>query len=486
MLPEELFIQVLHLSFYGSIGCGVILICALINYTRTPRWIAMILWGLVALRLILPLSVSSTLSLLQLGNAADLPAQLENALNSDGTYSGNYKTAIEGSHEYELAVSVGSPVTASTEGGKIAYYYERANGSIAPAKTSYELFLTIGSRVWLAGIAALWLWAVCSYLRLKYRLRFSIRLSKGIYETDAVPSPCVTGILRPQIYLIPALTDQQKEHILLHEKMHIRYLDPVWKMVSFVVISIHWFNPFLWFMYKIFQGELEKACDERVLARLGEDKKADYSESLLALSASKNWRQKWNLPTPVSFGENNIKGRIKRILAYKKPLAAVSVLTALLAAAGCVIFLTTPADSATDTPLTDTALTDTKTPATPPESTNAINETIVLENTEIYEEHEYNGITYQAGDNGIFRKAQNDSAAEQIYAGFAGTSLHMTVFEEKLYFITDNTYTENALDWADNTIRYIDLASLDTGDLSMVRENALISDFLIDNGIIKI
>ena len=239
MLPEELFIQVLHLSFYGSIGCGVILICALINYTRTPRWIAMILWGLVALRLILPLSVSSTLSLLQLGNAADLPAQFENALNSDGTYSGNYKTAIEGSHEYELAVSVGSPVTASTEGGKIAYYYERANGSIAPAKTSYELFLTIGSRVWLAGIAALWLWAVCSYLRLKYRLRFSIRLSKGIYETDAVPSPCVTGILRPQFYLIPALTDQQKEHILLHEKMHIRYLDPVWKMVSFVVISIH-------------------------------------------------------------------------------------------------------------------------------------------------------------------------------------------------------------------------------------------------------
>ena len=89
MLPEELFIQVLHLSFYGSIGCGVILICALINYPRTPRWIAMILWGLVALRLILPLSVSSTLSLLQLGNAADLPAQLENALNSDGTYSGN-------------------------------------------------------------------------------------------------------------------------------------------------------------------------------------------------------------------------------------------------------------------------------------------------------------------------------------------------------------------------------------------------------------
>lgn len=511
MLPEELFITVLHLSFYGSIGCGVILICALINYTRTPRWISMILWGLVALRLVLPLSVSSTLSLLRLGNAADLPAQLEDALNSDDTYRGNYKTAIEGSREYELAVLAGSPVAANTEGGKMAYYYERANGSIAPAKTSYEMFLIIGSHVWLAGMAALWLWAICSYLRLKYRLRFSIRLCKGVYETDAVPSPCVTGILRPQIYLIPALTDQQKEHILLHEKMHIRHLDPVWKMVSFVVISIHWFNPFLWFMYKIFQGELEKACDERVLAHLGEDKKADYSESLLALSASKNWRQKWNFPTPVSFGENNIKGRIKRILAYQKPLAAVSVLTALLAAVGCVIFLTTPADSATDpsstNPGTQTALNPppddtiplsintepplTDQPATqsttaPTEITTTLNESIGPQNTEIYEELEYNGITYQAGDNGIFRKAENDSAAEQIYAGFAGTNLQMTVFEEKLFFKTDNTYTEGALDWADNTIRYIDLASLNTGELTMVRENALISSFGIYDGLIKI
>ena len=146
----------------------------------------MILWGLVALRLVLPLSVSSTLSLLRLGNAADLPAQLEDALNSDDTYRGNYKTAIEESREYELAVLAGSPVAANTEGGKMAYYYERANGSIAPAKTSYEMFLIIGSYVWLAGMAALWLWAICSYLRLKYRLRFSIRLCKGVYETDAV------------------------------------------------------------------------------------------------------------------------------------------------------------------------------------------------------------------------------------------------------------------------------------------------------------
>ncbi|MEZ3473504.1 MAG: M56 family metallopeptidase [Lachnospiraceae bacterium] len=511
MLIEKLFEEVLRLSFYGSIGCGVILICVLVNYTRTPRWISMVLWGLVALRLVVPLSVSSSISLLQLGNTG-FPSQLERALSADHTYSGNYKTALEGSHEYDRAVAAGSPIAANANGNKMTYYYERANGGIEPAKTSYERFLTAGSRIWLAGMILLWLWALLSCLRLKYRLRFSMRLCRGIYETDAIPSPCVTGILRPRIYLIPALTEQQKAHILLHEKMHIRYLDPVWKMVSFVIISIHWFNPFLWFMYKIFQGELEKACDERVLARLGEDKKADYSESLLALAASKSWRQKNNFPTPISFGENNIKGRIKRILAYQKPLAAVSVLIVLLSAVGCGVFLTTPAVSSADTPKTNPPVSDDANPHTDdtvptasstdhlltapaatatdttalPENTAAGIQTDVLENNEIYDELEYNGVTYQSGDNGIFRKAENASAAEQIYAVFAGTNIQMTIFEEKLYFKTDRTYTEGALDWADNTIRWIDLDSLQTGDLPMVRENALISDFWLYDGMIKI
>ena len=184
MLIEKLFEEVLRLSFYGSIGCGVILICVLVNYTRTPRWISMVLWGLVALRLVVPLSVSSSISLLQLGNTG-FPSQLERALSADHTYSGNYKTALEGSHEYDRAVAAGSPIAANANGNKMTYYYERANGGIEPAKTSYERFLTAGSRIWLAGMILLWLWALLSCLRLKYRLRFSMRLCRGIYETDA-------------------------------------------------------------------------------------------------------------------------------------------------------------------------------------------------------------------------------------------------------------------------------------------------------------
>lgn len=472
MVLEEIFAEVLRLSFYGTVGCGVILVCVLINYTRAPRWISMILWGLVALRLVIPFSVPSTISLLQFQNIANLSRQLENTLNAERSYRENFKTAQEKYTEYEQTIADKKPVISNTNDNP-SYNYKNINEGTKPIKTTYEQFLFIGARIWLTGMLFLWSWAVFSYARLKYRLRFSMRIYNGVYETDVIASPCVVGFIKPQIYLIPGLTDQQKTHILLHEQMHIRYLDPIWKAVSFLILSVHWFNPFLWLMYKVFQGELEKACDERVLIRLGGDKKADYSESLLALSASKDWnqKQKWKFPTPNAFGENNIKGRIKQILSYKKPLAAVSFLVVLISIISCGIFLTAPknilpADSDTDT------------------NASVQGESIV--NTEIYEEFEDNDILYQAGNHGIFRRHITDVDTEQIYPEFAGTNLLMTVFEGKLYFKTDKNYTANALDWADNAICWIDLETLDTGSLPMVRENALISDFCIYDGIIEI
>lgn len=509
MLLEELFAEVLRLSFYGTIGCGVVLICILINYARAPRWISMALWGLVALRLVVPFSISSTVSLFQLGNVAKLSNRIETTLEWENSDS-SCQTALEGTMEYEQAVALGSTVSVGADGNRRAYYYARENGRIEPAQAPYAPFLSVGARVWIFGMAVLWLWAALSYVRLKYRLRFSMRLCEGVYETDAVASPCVVGILTPRIYLTPALTTQQKEHILLHEQMHIRYLDPVWKLVSFAVVSIHWFNPFLWFMYKVFQGELEKTCDERVLARLGEDKKADYSESLLALAASKDWRQKRHFLTPVSFGENSIKSRIRRILAYRKPLAAVSVLVALISVAGCGVFLTTPARPAENTPPDNTAdsqyaaqpsadgtvtsdVSQQNSPDAPSEPAGIPEETEANTDAEpgpdltaVYEEISDNGVTYQARWDGIYRITQKGEE-EQLYPIFPGTKPQMQIFENKLYFRTDKSYVDGALDCTDNAVRWINLSSyLDTGDLPMVRENALISDFHVHEGLITI
>lgn len=125
---ESLFATVLQLSFYGTIGCGVILVCALINYARAPRWISMMLWGLVALRLIIPFHFSSAVSLFQFRNLSALSAQVER---------GDYHRALEGSTEFERAVAAGSPVSANAAGDRVAYYFERENGKIAPAQTAY-------------------------------------------------------------------------------------------------------------------------------------------------------------------------------------------------------------------------------------------------------------------------------------------------------------------------------------------------------------
>lgn len=504
---EPLFVTVLRLSFYGTVGCGVILVCALASFARAPRWISMTLWGLVALRLVVPFQFSSAVSLFELCRIANLPARIDRTLDSGEIVRGDYQTALEGSLEFEQAVAAGSPVAANASGDRMAYYYERKNGTIEPAKTSYDTFLAIGAPVWFAGMALLWGWAAVSYIRLRRRLRFSIRLYQNVYETDAVFSPCVVGMVRPRIYLIPGLTQQQKTHILLHEQMHIRYLDPIWKAVSFLVISVHWFNPFLWFMYHMFQGELEKACDERVLARLGADKKEDYSESLLALAA--NHRRK--LPTPIAFGEDNIKGRIRRILAYKKPMAAASAVVIVLSVMGCSIFLTTaksPDNTSQDDslnseltfgPTADNRLqmdTDTNAPeilpaeSDHPELGSAFPDTETADGpgpdlAEVYAEITDNGVTFQARWGGIYRIGA-DGSEEQIYDIFAGIHPQLTLFENRLYFLTDRHYTDGALDWADNTIRFIDLQTRAVGDLPMVRKNAVISSFDIYDGIITI
>ncbi|MCM1184148.1 MAG: M56 family metallopeptidase [Roseburia sp.] len=507
MVLEDIFATVLRLSFYGMVGGGVVLVCTLINYVRAPRWISMALWGLLGLRLVLPFSFSSAVSVFRVQNLSE---KIEYALDFEGTYSGDYKAAGEGSARYEAAVAAGSPVETQANGDRMAYYYERENGRIEPAKTVYETLLPIGARVWLAGMALLWLWAAVSYIRLRHRLRFSIRISKGVYETDAVSSPCVVGILRPRIYLLPYLTQRQRKHILLHERMHIRYLDHIWKPVSFLIISVHWFNPFLWLLYRLFQGELEMACDERVLARIGEEKRADYSESLLAMAAPRSWGRKWRLPTPIAFGENNIKERIRRILAWRKPLAVVSVLVVLLAAAACAVFLTMPENAAEHVPeeealplhvlgaeqeeASDSLVTgmeplqgdlpeaepDTMQQGTVPDAEQE------PDLTEVYEELNDNGVIYQARWGGIYRRDESGADEELIYEGLAGTNPMLTVFEGRLYFKTDSGYREGALDWEDNAIRWIDLETLATGDLSLVRRDGLISEFNIRDGLITV
>lgn len=487
---ETVFEEILRLSLYGTIaGIGVLFLSLLIHRVRAARWISLVLWGLVALRLAVPFSVTSAASAFRLWHLSD---RIENSLDFRGTYTGDYRTAPEGSAQYEKAVAAGSPVETERGGGRYVYYYRRANGTIEPAKTTYETVLPAAARIWLAGVAALWLWAAVSYGRLRAKLRFAMKISDGVYESDAVPSPCVAGILRPRIYLTPGLEGMRREHILLHERMHIRYLDHIWKVLSFLVVSLHWFNPVLWMFYRYFQGELERTCDERVLARLGVERKADYSESLLALAMER----KWKMPTPIAFGEDDTKDRVKGILRYRKPLIAVSAAAVLIGAAVSVVLLTVPEKDSSESAEGETQITGTDEEDREPvggEETDATTETdrdpdnVERDHEErVYEEIEENGVRYQARGSGIYRLEEDRE--ELIYDGYAGINPQMTLFEGKLYFITDSFYFQGALDWANNAVRWVDLETFATGDLPLGRNpNAIIiNSFYIRQGIIGV
>ena len=234
----NIFEEVLRLSFYGTIaGLGVLGISLLVDYVRAPRWIVLCLWGLVGLRLLCPLNITSDLSIFQLKELAEFEQE---AFDFDGTYAGDFEVAIEGTVQYEKAVEAGSPVKQTEQGTQMTYYYfDESEGTYAPAKTAHEASSPKYAIGWLCGIGVLWLWAIADYIRLRLKLRFAMKVSDGVYESDAIPSPCVVGILHPRIYITPNLSKVQKEHILMHEQMHIQYKDSLWKILSFAVMSVH-------------------------------------------------------------------------------------------------------------------------------------------------------------------------------------------------------------------------------------------------------
>lgn len=481
MILTDLFEKVLQLGVYGTIaGAGVWMLSRLIDHVRAPKWIALVLWGMVALRLVMPFSFSSNVSIYRIG---DLDARIENTLNFDRIYREDAGTLTAGAEGTQKAID-GENVT--------GYDYVQTTSRVVQDETLWELVLLGVSVLWIAGVFLLWMWGAVSYIGLKRRLRFAMKCEDSIYEADEISSPCVVGIFAPRIYLMPGLSEKQREHIVLHEKMHIRYLDHIWKILSYLIISLHWFNPCLWLLWNYFQGELEKACDERVLNRIGEENKEDYSQSLLAMACARSRDKGWKMSVPIAFGEDDTKGRIRRILKYRKPLITVSVVVIFLGAGICAVLFTMPEQNSFREKTEGTQSTD--------DAQNAHDVQNTAENTgdvqnaggvqdeetseEIYDEFSDGDYSYQSRSDGIYRVGEG--IRERIYDGYAGANAQMTVFEGKLYFLVDKLYEDGALDWADNTIRWVDLQTLEAGDLVLERENPLIREYRLQDGVLTV
>ncbi|MEN6637036.1 MAG: M56 family metallopeptidase, partial [Clostridiaceae bacterium] len=322
----EIFRTVLNMSITGGIIALAVLLLR-IPLKRAPRWITCALWMVVFLRLAVPVSFSSQLSLLS-GIGAPAPENGAVAYFSTDTASpANH--AIDG-------ITNDSQTLLTTES------FSQSANSLAPTPQAsadpMQIWLAIGTIIWLIGMAGLLLYAAIQYLRLHKQVRDAVRTELDVFETDAVAAPFVMGIFKPRIILPIGMKSNERESVLLHERAHIYRLDHVVKPVAFLILTLHWFNPIVWLAFRLFCDDLEASCDERAIRALDREKIAIYGEALLRLGT----RKMAFSGGPLAFGEHCTKERIVNVLNYKKPAFWIVAAALLASGATAIILLANP------------------------------------------------------------------------------------------------------------------------------------------------
>ena len=308
----DIFLGFLNRSLAAGILILAVVLVRLV-FKKAPRWLLCALWALAAVRLVCPVSIESVLSLIPSAE----PVQPEIIVSA------------------QPAITSGIPAVDAIVNPPLAAAF---TPSPAQSANPLQIWTFVAACVWLAGIAALLLYAAISALRLRLRVRTAVRLEQSVYQSEFVPSPFILGVLRPRIYLPFGLEAGAQAMVLAHERAHLRRGDQLWKPLGYLILAAYWFNPLCWLAYILFCRDVEAACDEKVVRELGEGCKAAYSRALLACSVPR----KLITACPLAFGETGVKSRIKSVLNYKKPAFWLVLAAVLVSAAVAVCFLTDP------------------------------------------------------------------------------------------------------------------------------------------------
>lgn len=314
----DVFIKTLNMGIAASwLILAVVVLRILLK--RAPKRFRLLLWAVVGLRLVLPVSIESALSLVP--SAQTLP---------EGVM-------------YAAAPELNTGIAALNDAINPAFTAAFAPEPAASANP-LQVLLPVASVIWLAGAAAMLLWALVSWLRLRRRVAEAVRLEGNMFESERVASPFVLGLIRPRIYLPFGLDEGAREQVLTHERAHIARGDHVIKPIGWLILAVYWYNPLVWLAYALFCRDIELACDERVIRRLPVSGRADYSQALLDLSRPHHGVG----ACPLAFGESAVKCRVKLVLTYKRPAFWLIMLAAVLCIGAAVCFLTDPKAEADD------------------------------------------------------------------------------------------------------------------------------------------
>ena len=307
-----LFLKIINMSISASWLVMAVLILRLV-LKKAPKWVNVLLWGIVAVRLICPFSFESALSLIP--SADTFPEK-----------------AISGP-SFDVQTGI-TPVDNRINDYLGDRYFE---GVTVPANNGNHM-MNILSIVWTIGILLLIAYTVISYWRLHREIDTAVRFKDNIFQSENVSSPFVLGLIKPRIYLPFNMNGQDLEHVVAHEQAHIRRKDHWWKPLGFLLLTIHWFNPFMWLSYVLLCRDIELACDEKVIRELGNEQRADYTQALVACSVNR----RTIAACPLAFGEVGVKERVKSVMNYKKPAFGIVILAVIACVGVAVCFLTNP------------------------------------------------------------------------------------------------------------------------------------------------
>lgn len=309
---NALFLSVVNRSISASwLILAVIILRGLLK--KAPRWSCVLLWGMVALRLICPISVESNLSLIP--SVQTIPdAIMTQPVPTVQTGIPAVNRVLNPLLESSLAPSV--------------------ENSANPA----QIVIFVLCTVWRIGAAALMLYAIVCDWRLRRKVSTAVCCKDNVFRSEKISVPFVLGLFKPKIYLPVSITDQELVYVLAHEQAHIGRKDHWWKPLGFLLMTIYWFNPLMWISYALLCRDIEFACDEKVIRDFENEQKADYAQALLDCSVA----ECGFVACPLAFGEIGIKKRVRSVLRYKKPGIWMSLVVMLVCAVVAVCFLTNP------------------------------------------------------------------------------------------------------------------------------------------------
>jgi len=318
---QVIFTTVLNMSITASfVAIGVII--ARLMLKKVPKFFSYALWSAVLIRLIFPVSFTfnfSFLSVIKPGTQQATGALAYVPYNMGLMQTPGIDVGIVGINK---AVNSSLPQAVQT-------------ASVNPM----QIVMAILSLGWVVGVALFVIYSVISYLKVIKNVKTATLVRDEIFETDRISTPFVCGFIKPKIYIPTDISQSELPYILAHERVHIKRLDYLIKPFAFLVLSVHWFNPLMWLSFFLMSKDLEMSCDESVLKQFGDETRANYSQSLLALATGK--RQLLS-GSPLAFGESNTKARIENVLNYKKPPFWVVVVALTVTFALVILFTANP------------------------------------------------------------------------------------------------------------------------------------------------